>query len=87
MHWIIIILFKISCKFVDSVVEGRSGHKEKKREVQKEYQYWLYLNVYAPIYKIMNTNVLPGCVYEGIDIDSGNNIIENYNDLKKKLFM
>lgn len=67
---------------------GRIGdriweQRKENREFKRRYQVWYFRKVLAPIYKIIDKNIVPSYGYEGIDIDSVNKtieIIEKYQD-------
>lgn len=60
-------------KFLFKSINSLWIEKEKRKYFQMVY---LYINVYAPIHKIIMDNVPPLDGYEGLDLNSANKIID-----------
>ncbi len=68
------ILLKSGSIFLKFISNIRTRIQTRNKNHQ-QYEIWLYLNVYAPIHKIIEENIVPSYGYEGLDLISANNII------------
>lgn len=84
------ILLKSGSIFLKFISNIRTRIQTRNKNHQ-QYEIWLYLNVYAPIHKIIEENIVPSYGYEGLDLISANNIIgiveKNQDFLDKELII